>query len=170
MHALRRLARPAIATAAAVLLLSGCGGDDDTSSSSSSDSSSSSSSSTSSSADSSESSSSGDSDVAAFCAQAQEFATALNDVNPSTPADIPPVLQEATAAFDAAEPPAEIESDWAVLGDALHTFADATANADLTSAEGAQQLQQAATDFSTAFSGPEGQNVDAYVTSNCPGA
>lgn len=169
MRALRDLARPAVATAAAVLLLAGCGGDDNDDSSASSTSTSSSSATSSSSPSESESGSGGgtDSDLEAFCADAQEFVTALQQVDPSAPETIPPALQEATAAFDAANPPEEIASDWETLGDVVRSFADTANSVDIASPEGAQQLQDAATEFTNAFTGPEGQNVDAFVTENC---
>jgi hypothetical protein len=140
MRALRRLARPAVATAAAVLVLSGCGDDDD---------------------------GGDDFDLGAFCDQAQEFATTLQTVDPSAPETIGDTLQDASEAFDAAEPPDEIADDWATLGDALREWADTVNSVDITTPEGAQEVSAATQEFQAVFTGPAGTAVDEYGSENC---
>ncbi|WP_409328543.1 hypothetical protein [Trujillonella humicola] len=170
MHALRRLARPAVATAAAVLLLSGCGGDDDSGSTASTTTPASpttSSPATSGTPSGTAGGSAADDEVAAFCAQAEEFVASLGAVDPTVPESIPPALTEASAAFDAAEPPAEITADWAVLGDSLRSFADTANTVDLATPEGGQALADAATEFQNVFTGPSGTAVDEYISGNC---
>ncbi|MGY1740786.1 MULTISPECIES: hypothetical protein [unclassified Blastococcus] len=182
MHALRRPARVAVATAAAVLLLSGCGddgGDDggDRAASSASASSASASSSASGSAAPGTGSGSaapgGDADPAAgaFCDQAREFSAQLGAVGSGTdPAALGPQVAAASAAFDATEPPAEIAAEWALLGDALRGWAGVATTTDLATPEGQARFQQAGQDFLTAVAGPAGQAVATHVSTACPAA
>lgn len=161
MFALRRLARPAVATTAAVLLLAGCGGDDDNGD----DTSSSPSSASENSQENDDSDSDGD--LATFCAQAQEFAGALQEVDASDPESIPPALEEASSVFDDTEPPAEIADEWSNLGDAMRNWADTANSVDITSPEGAQELVTATQEFQEVFTGPDGQAVDEFGSANC---
>jgi len=171
MRALRRLARPAVATAAAVLLLSGCGGDDDGDGSSSAAPSSSASSSSGSSAPESSSGGAGASgtvapEVAAFCDQAEGFRTAVAQLQTATADQYAGILQQAVADFGQVQPPADIAADSATLGTALQQIADVAASQDLTTPEGEQQFLATA-QAAIASAGPAQANVEAYVTGNC---
>jgi hypothetical protein len=152
--------------AAAVLFLAGCGGDDDGDSSASS-SSSTSSSSSSSSAESSEDSG-GDDELAAFCSEAEDSIASLSELQSNTdPAQIAPQLSEAADSFEAVEPPAEIADDWSTLGDALRNWADVSSAVDLATPEGQTQFQEATQQFVSTFTGPAGQAVDEFGSTNC---
>lgn len=165
-----RLALPLIASAATALLLSGCGGDDDSSTASPSTPSSSSPASSSPAETSADAAGSTDPAVAAFCDQAETFADSASKLQDATPDTVVPILRDTVSAFDAVEPPAEIASDWSVVGDALHAFSDTAGSIDVTTPDGAAAFQQAGEQFLNVFSGPEGTKVSDYVTGNCPGA
>jgi len=156
---------PAVLTAgvtstAAVLLLSGCGGD---SGSDAADSASDASSET--------SSASGEEGVQAFCDEAQTVFTGLDDAftNATDPAQLPGLLQQATSALQGIDPPAEIEAPWTSFSDALAQLSESAQSLDLRTTEGQDQFtQQYNTLLSTTTDAQ--QDVDQFVTANCPGA
>jgi hypothetical protein len=159
-----RLFRPAVAAAAVAVLLTACGGSgDEEPAASSSSSSSSSASATSSSA---APTTSSDPAVAAFCERGQEFDQVAESLATAAPPELPGILQQAVAAFDTVQPPAEIAADWQTLGTALRQLADASATLDLGTPEGQQQLQQAAT-LAFASAGTAQANVQAFTSANC---
>jgi hypothetical protein len=83
------------------------------------------------------------------------------------PAAVAAQLSAAADTFEATEAPAEIAEDWAVLSDALRTWADTASTVDLATPEGQAQFTQTAQEFQAAFTGPSGQAVDAFGTANC---
>ncbi|MGX5656073.1 hypothetical protein ACWKWC_14970 [Geodermatophilus nigrescens] len=168
MRSLTLLSRSALAVAAAAVLTA-CGGSDEGSSDSASSSSSSTSSSSSASQTSSAapSSASDDPAVAAFCTQVAQFTELGNQLSAASPEQLPGLLQQAAAAFDSVQPPAEIASSWQVLGDGVQRFADTANGVDLATPEGQSQLQTAAQDFLGVASGPDGTAVQEFGAANC---
>ena len=179
MRSFPSLSRSALVAAAATVLLTACSsgssgdgsGSEESAESTSADTSSSAAPSTgSSSTSSSSSSASADPAVAAFCQQAEQFATTLGQAQSlTTPQEIGPVVQQASAAFNQTTPPAEIASDWQVLGGALQAWSDTAGSVDLASPEGQQQFSTSASQFLTTFQGESGTNVESYITTNCQG-
>ena len=149
-----------VTSTAAVLLLSACGGD---SGSDAADSGSDAASETSSAA--------AEEDVQAFCDEAQTVFTGLDDAftNATDPAQLPGLLQQATTALQGIDPPAEIETSWATFSDALGQLTQSVQGLDLNTPEGQDQFTQ---EYSTLMSSTTDaqQDVDQFVTANCPGA
>jgi hypothetical protein len=158
-----RLLRPVVAAAAAAVLFTACGGSGDEDPAASSSASSSSASATSSSA---APTTSSDPAVAAFCERGQQFDQVAESLQTAAPTELPGILQQAVAAFDTVAPPAEIAADWQTVGTALRQLADASTTLDLSTPEGQQQLQQAATQ-AFASAGPAQANVQAFSSANC---
>ena len=178
MRSFSSLSRSALVAAAATVLLTGCtsgssgdgSGSGESAESTSADTSSSAAPSTGSSSSSSSSSGNADPAVAEFCQQAEQFATTLGQAQTlTTPQEIGPVVQQASAAFNQTTPPAEIASDWQVLGGALQAWSDTAGSVDLASPEGQAQFSTSASQFLTAFQGESGSNVESYITANCQG-
>ena len=178
MRSFASLSRSALVAAAATVMLTACtsgssgdgSGSEESAESTSADTSSSAAPSTGSSSSSSSSSGSADPAVAAFCQQAEQFATTLGQAQSlTTPQEIGPVVQQASAAFNQTTPPAEIASDWQVLGGALQAWSDTAGSVDLASPEGQQQFSTSASQFLTTFQGESGTNVESYITTNCQG-
>ncbi|PWW22543.1 hypothetical protein JD79_01697 [Geodermatophilus normandii] len=178
MRSFPSLSRSALVAAAATVMLTACtsgssgdgSGSEESAESTSADTSSSAAPSTGSSSSSPSSSGSADPAVAAFCQQAEQFATTLGQAQSlTTPQEIGPVVQQASAAFNQTTPPAEIASDWQVLGGALQAWSDTAGSVDLASPEGQQQFSTSASQFLTTFQGESGANVESYITTNCQG-
>ncbi|MGY1726131.1 hypothetical protein ACI79J_04080 [Geodermatophilus sp. SYSU D01062] len=172
MRSIAHLSRSAVVAAAAAVVLTACGGSDGSGSEEAAESTAAS---TSSSAESSgsPSSSSGASDdpaVAAFCEQAAQYEELGNQLSAATPEQLPGLLQQAAAAFDSVQPPAEIASDWQVVGDAVQAFSDTANSVNLTTPDGQAQLQTAAQEFVTVAQGPEATNVARFGEQNCGAA
>ncbi|MGY1782073.1 hypothetical protein [Geodermatophilus sp. SYSU D01036] len=172
MRSIAHLSRSAVVAAAAAVVLTACGGSDGSGSEETAESTAAS---TSSSAESSGSPSgpSGASDdpaVAAFCEQAAQYEELGNQLSAATPEQLPGLLQQAAAAFDTVQPPAEIASDWQVVGDAVQAFSDTANSVDLTTPDGQAQLQTAAQEFVTVAQGPEATNVARFGEQNCGAA
>ncbi|MGY1651205.1 hypothetical protein [Geodermatophilus sp. SYSU D01119] len=168
MRSLTLLSRSALVVTAAAVLTA-CGGSDEGSSDSASSSSSSSSASSSAPETSSAapSSASDDPAVQAFCTQVAQFSDLGNQLGTASPEQLPGLLQQAAAAFDSVEPPAEIASSWQVLGDGVQQFADTAGSVDLGTPEGQTQLQTAAQDFLGIANGPDGTAVQEFGAANC---
>ncbi|MBM7806220.1 hypothetical protein JOD57_002057 [Geodermatophilus bullaregiensis] len=105
--------------------------------------------------------------IAQFCAQSAEFDELGNQLTAATPEQLPGLLQQAAAAFDAVQPPAEIAGNWQVVGDAVQSFADTANSVDASTPEGQQQLQTAAQEFVTVAGGPDGTAVQQFGQANC---
>jgi hypothetical protein len=116
------------------------------------------------------SSTSDDPAVAQFCAQAAEFDELGNQLTAATPEQLPGLLQQAAAAFDSVQPPAEIAGSWQVVGDAVQAFSDTANSVDVATPEGQQQLQTAAQDFVGVAGGPDGTAVQQFGQANCEAA
>ena len=166
-----------VAGAAALLLTAGsCGGGGEGSQAeesaevTSAETSSSAASSTGGTASSAPNSTSDDPAVAQFCAQAAQFDELGNQLTAATPEQLPGLLQQAAAAFDSVQPPAEIAGSWQVVGDAVQAFSDTANTADAATPEGQQQLQTAAQDFVTVAGGPDGTAVQQFGQANCEAA
>ncbi|MGY1736370.1 hypothetical protein [Geodermatophilus sp. SYSU D00684] len=172
MRSIAQLSRSAVVAAAAAVVLTACGGSDGSGSEETAESTAAS---TSSSAESSGSPSgpSGPSDdpaVAAFCEQAAQYEELGNQLSAATPEQLPGLLQQAAAAFDSVQPPAEIAGDWQVVGDAVQAFSDTANSVDLTTPDGQAQLQTAAQEFVTVAQGPEATKVAQFGEQNCGAA
>ena len=89
---------------------------------------------------------------------------------PATPEQLPGLLQQAAAAFDSVQPPAEIAGDWTVVGDAVQAFSDTANSVDITTPDGQAQLQTAAQEFVTVAGGPDGTAVQQFGQANCEAA
>ncbi|MGR7024192.1 hypothetical protein [Geodermatophilus sp. URMC 62] len=168
--------RPVLVTAAAAVLLTACGGGGEGSDNAeesaevtSAETSSSAASSTGA-GSSAATSTSDDPAVAQFCAQAAQFDELGNQLTAATPEQLPGLLQQAAAAFDSVQPPAEIASSWQVVGDAVQAFSDTANSVDATTPEGQQQLQTAAQDFVGVAGGPDGTAVQQFGQANCASA
>jgi hypothetical protein len=167
-----------VAGAAALLLTAGsCGGGgegsdnaEESAEATSAETSSSAASSTGGTASSAPSSTSDDPAVAQFCAQAAEFDELGNQLTAATPEQLPGLLQQAAAAFDSVQPPAEIAGSWQVVGDAVQAFSDTANSVDVATPEGQQQLQTAAQDFVGVAGGPDGTAVQQFGQANCEAA
>ncbi|GAB3310015.1 hypothetical protein GCM10027451_20080 [Geodermatophilus aquaeductus] len=175
MRSFPSLSRSALVAAAAAVLLTACGGADgsgseETAESTSADTSSSAAPSTGSSSAGSSSAGSSDPAVAAFCQQAAQYEELGNQLTAATPEQLPGLLQQAAAAFDSVQPPAEIASDWTVVGDAVQAFSDTANSVDITTPDGQARLQTAAQEFVTVAQGPEATNVAQFGEQNCGGA
>ena len=172
MRSLWSRSRPVLFAATAALLLTAgsCGGGGEGSSSEESaevTSAETSSSAASSTGATSSSAASDDPAVAQFCAQTAQYQDLANQLVSTPPEQQPPLVQEAAAAFDTVQPPAEIASDWQTLGDAVQAYSDSLNTVDPSTPEGQQQLQAAAQDFVTVAGGPEGTAVQQFAQANC---
>ncbi|MGY1795702.1 hypothetical protein ACI796_17160 [Geodermatophilus sp. SYSU D00525] len=173
MRSIASPSRSAVVAAAAAVVLTACGGADGSGSEETAESTAAS---TSSSADSSggsgSSSSAGGDDpaVAAFCEQAAQYEELGNQLSAATTEQLPGLLQQAAAAFDSVQPPAEIANDWQVVGDAVQAFSDTANSVDLSTPDGQAQLQTAAQQFVTVAQGPEATNVARFGEENCGAA
>ena len=158
-------------SAAALVLLTACGSSDGESDAASDSSAATSGSSASSSGSgSAESGSSSDEDVQAFCTEAEQVFGQLSEgLDAAQPADLAATLDQAVAAFDEIEPPAEISGDFSTLQQAFTGLRDAVAGADLATPEGQAALQQAATDLQTNSADAQA-NLEAWTTENCDNA
>jgi len=173
MRSIPSPSRSALVAAAAAVLLTACGGSDGSGSEESAESTSadtSSSAAPSTGSSSSSSSASDDPAVAAFCQQAAQYEELGNQLTAATPEQLPGLLQQAAAAFDSVQPPAEIASDWQVVGDAVQAFSDTANSVDITTPDGQAQLQTAAQEFVTVAQGPEATNVAQFGEQNCGAA
>ncbi|MGY1830513.1 hypothetical protein ACI8AA_08815 [Geodermatophilus sp. SYSU D01180] len=172
MRSIAHLSRSAVAAVAAAVLLTACGGGDGSGSEEAAESTAASTSSSAESSGSPSSSSAGSDDpaVAAFCEQAGQYEELGNQLTAATPEQLPGLLQQAAAAFDSVQPPAEIASDWQVVGDAVQAFSDTANSVDLTTPDGQAQLQAAAQQFVTVAQGPEATNVAQFGEQNCGAA
>ncbi|GAB3194950.1 hypothetical protein GCM10027261_14070 [Geodermatophilus arenarius] len=174
MRSIAHLSRSAVVAAAAAVLLTACGdgGDGSGSGEAAESTAASTSSSAESSGDPSGSSSAGSDDpaVAAFCEQAAQYEELGNQLSAATTEQLPGLLQQAAAAFDSVQPPAEIASDWQVVGDAVQAFSDTANSVDLSTPDGQAQLQTAAQQFVTVAQGPEATNVTEFGEQNCGAA
>ena len=175
MRSLWSRSRPVLFAATAALLLTAgsCGGGGEGSSSEESaevTSAETSSSAASSTGATSSSAASDDPAVAQFCAQVAQFGELGNQLTAATPEQLPGLLQQAAAAFDSVQPPAEIAGSWQVVGDAVQAFSDTANTADAATPEGQQQLQTAAQDFVTVAGGPDGTAVQQFGQANCEAA
>lgn len=177
MRSFPSLSRSVLVAAAATVLLTGCtsgssgdGSDSEESAeSTSADTSSSAAPSTGSSSAGSSSAGSSDPAVAAFCQQGEQFDSLVTGLQTAAPEQVPGILQQAVGAFDAAAPPAEIATDWQVIGDALRNLSGTADTLDLTSPEGQQQFTQAAND-TLGQAGDAVTNVETFTQANCGGA
>ncbi|WP_369256176.1 hypothetical protein [Geodermatophilus amargosae] len=175
MRSIPSPSRCALVAATAAVLLTACGGgngsgSEETAESTSADTSSSAAPSTGSSSSGSSSAANDDPAVAAFCDQAAQYEGLGNQLTAATPEQLPGLLQQAAAAYDTVQPPAQIAGDWQVVGDALQAFSDQANSVDVTTPDGQTQLQGAAQQFLTVAQGPEATNVAQFTEQNCGAA
>jgi hypothetical protein len=156
----------ALAGAASLALLTACGGGSDDIAASTS---SSSSAATSSSA--AETSGSADPEAAAFCTDAQDAFTDLeNAVTASAdPSAIPGLFSDAASRLTAIEPPAEIADAWDSATSAVEQLATSLQGLDLNTPEGQQAFLDQVNQLQTA-AGPAQTEIQSYVTANCGAA
>src|SRR3954454_22332053 len=155
--------RSALTGVAAVALLTACGGGSDNSSASST-----SASKTTSSAATSTAAGPTGAD-AAFCTQVGQLVTQLPSLQAAQPAQVPAMLQQLGAGFQAVQPPAAVAADWQALGAGLQQLATAVGSIDVSTPQGQQQLQ-AAEQQALSAAAPHQGNISAWVLSNCGGA
>jgi hypothetical protein len=172
MRAPATLLKAGLSAGAALLLLTACGGSDDEQSDAAGSASSSSSAGSSSAASSGAeaSSSTSDEDVQAFCTEAESVFSQISDgLDAAQPTDLVPALDQAVAAFDQIDPPAEISADWDTAQQAFVGLRSPVAGADLTTPEGQASVQQAVTDLE-GQAGTAQTNIDSWVSANCDNA
>ncbi len=156
-----------LAGAASLALLTACGGgSDDTSASTSS---SSSSAATSSSA--AETSASANPEAAAFCTDAQDAFSDLENAVTATadPSAIPGLFSDAASRLTAIEPPAEIADAWGTATAAVEQLASSIQGLDLNTPEGQQAFLDQVNQLQTS-AGPAQGEIQSYVAANCGGA
>ena len=103
---------------------------------------------------------------AAFCTQVGQLVTQLGTLQTAQPAQVPPLLQQLVANFDAVQAPADVQSDWQALGTGLHQLQTAVGSIDVTNPQGQAQLAQLEQQ-ATAAAAPVQGNISAWVLSNC---
>ena len=109
-------------------------------------------------------------EVRAFCADA---GTVLDDLgtafsHATDPTQLPALLDQAATSLQSVEPPAEIADSWAGFSGAIAQLAQASRQVDLGTAEGQARFTQQYEALTSQASGAQ-QDVDAYVTTRCPG-
>lgn len=153
-----------LAGAASLALLTACGGEsDDTSAATGSSSSSAAETTSSSSAE-----SSADPEATAFCTDAQDAFTDLENAVTATadPAAIPGLFSDAASRLTAIEPPAEIADAWGTATAAVEQLAASIQGLDLNTPEGQQAFLTQVGELQTS-AGPAQGEIEAYVTANC---
>ncbi len=158
MRATLTLFSRGLAVSAAAVLLTACGGDDG------GDDAAESSAPTTSAAPSSEPEEAPEAD-SEFCTQSRELLDGLGAAftDPSDPTSVEGTFEEA---FRSVEPPAEIEDDWAALGDGLQEYAAALAELDETDPESVAAFQQRTSSLQGELT-TAATNVESYLNEQC---
>jgi hypothetical protein len=148
--------------AAALVLLSGCGGDSEDPQASGSSAAASSSAA---------GPSASDEEVAGFCADAEAVLTDLNTAfdSASDPTQLPALLDQASAGLHSVQVPAQIAGSWTTFSGTIDQLAQVSRTVDLSTPQGLDRFTQEY-DRLTTEATPAQQDVDSYVTANCPGA
>ncbi|MGY1702940.1 hypothetical protein ACI79C_00045 [Geodermatophilus sp. SYSU D00697] len=160
------LFRSAVATAATLVLLTACGssGDDEPAAPSSP----AASGSTSAPAEPGPSgTATPDPAAAEFCDRVESvFAQVAAALQGVTPDQVPGLLPDVVAGFDAVQPPAEIAGDWQAVADGLRSLQDTAASLDLSTPEGQQQFTAAEAQVAQQLA-PAQASVAGYVEATC---
>lgn len=161
-----RLVRSGLLTVAGALLVTGCGGGEDTGSAAASSSSPGAAATPSSSAPASVAP-----DAEAFCAEAgpvfSDLDTAFEAVETQGVPALPPLLDQAVAAFDEVTPPAELATDWQTVRDGFAQLRDRVGALDPDSPDAAAQVAGAVAAVEGSEAGPALGRLDSYYQQNC---
>ena len=162
MRATLTLFSRGLAVSAAAVLLTACGGDDG------GDDAAESSAPTTSAAPSSEPEEEAPEADSEFCTQSQELLDGLGAAftDQSDPTSVEGAFEQAAEGFRSVEPPAEIEDDWAALGDGLQEYAAAFAELDETDPESVTAFQQRTSSLQGELTAAA-TNVESYLNEQC---
>ncbi|MGY1691151.1 hypothetical protein [Geodermatophilus sp. SYSU D01105] len=105
--------------------------------------------------------------AAEFCDRVESvFAQVAAALQGATPDQVPGLLPDVVAGFDAVQPPAEIAGDWQAVADGLRSLQDTAASLDLSTPEGQQQFTAAEAQVAQQLAAAQAA-VAGYVETNC---